>query len=367
MRTISRALVPCLVLAAVLAAVEWVVRATLPHVRPLEALVQEPRLLQELLGRATHRDLPERVQIFDADPLLFWRLKPNLRDVIWASTLVSTNSERLRYPRELAPRSPRRFRVVCLGDSVTFGYQIPRLARDEPIRRDARALSYTEVLERDLSDALPERDVEVVPMAVPGYSSYQGRAWLQRDIAVVQPDVVIVAFGWNDADLRGAPDVVTMPQGWHHVASRRVVLSSQALIRAAGLMRRVGRGGRTGGGVARVSAEEFVDNHRAITETARARGAAVLFIAPIYRDAVTDPTAAERIASYRRALERFARAADIPFVAVGALSETGAPHNEPLFYEEVHPNASGHQLLADAVFDTLWNTVLADAGGGDAR
>ena len=71
--------------------------------------------------------------IFEGDPLLLWRLKPNLDHTVWDFTVLSTNSEHLRSEqssRLLQSKQPGAIRIVCLGDSVTFGYRVPRcLAR----------------------------------------------------------------------------------------------------------------------------------------------------------------------------------------------------------------------------------------------
>src|SRR5467141_3543191 len=66
--------------------------------------------------------------IFEGDPLLLWRLKPNLDHVVWDFTVLSTNSEHLRdeqTSRQFNAKQPGTIRIVCLGDSVTFGYRVP--------------------------------------------------------------------------------------------------------------------------------------------------------------------------------------------------------------------------------------------------
>src|SRR5207244_4303724 len=71
---------------------------------------------------------------------------------------------------------------------------------------------------------------EVLPLAVPGYSSHQGLAWLRRDLAGLRPDLVTLCYGWNDVDHRSAADREAMPMDALHVASRRLVVHSQALL-----------------------------------------------------------------------------------------------------------------------------------------
>lgn len=77
------------------------------------------------------------------------------------------------------------FRVLCLGDSITFG--------DKLDEED----SFPAVLERLLQARWPDADVEVLNAGVPGYSSLQGVA-LWEKLRKYDPAVVVVAFGVND-------------------------------------------------------------------------------------------------------------------------------------------------------------------------
>jgi len=340
--------------------VELGARLLLPHAPALEALVAEPRALRGLLGDEARRDRSDRVRAFEADPVLFWRLRPGLRDVIWASTLVSTNARGYRYPREVGAKPRGGVRVLCVGDSVTFGYQVPLVHRDRPDDYDRSARAYPALLEAWLRERLPGRSVEVLPLAAPGYTSHQGRAWLARDLPVLEADAVVVAFGWNDADLRPLTDRVAMPGGWLHRLSRRVVLSSQALIHAANWLRRPG-GVEVGAAppemVPRVPREEYVENHLAMAQIAAGAGVPLLAVGPIYRDPVTAPETARRMAEHRSALRAALRSSGVPYVEVPELTEAGHPGNAPLFLEEVHPSPAGHARLAAAV-----ERGLADAG-----
>src|SRR5262245_26231957 len=98
---------PYVALLALLAAIEGGVRLLLPRVDPLEWLVAAPEQRAQIDDRRA-------VRIYDGDPRLFWRLRPNLDRVIWDLTLVSTNDQGLRYPRHLASKTPGAFRIVCL-------------------------------------------------------------------------------------------------------------------------------------------------------------------------------------------------------------------------------------------------------------
>src|SRR4030095_4208865 len=147
----------------ILVAVELITRATLPHISSLELFVSTP---QQRLHIADEK----QKTIFEGDPLRLWRLKPNLKNVVWDCTVLSTNAEGVRadYPTRTKPAGT--FRIVCLGDSVTFGYRVPPVWPEKPKDYNPDWQPYPMLLEKELRKANPRRGIEVFPMAVPGYT-----------------------------------------------------------------------------------------------------------------------------------------------------------------------------------------------------
>jgi lysophospholipase L1-like esterase len=84
-------------------------------------------------------------------------------------------------------RSPNSLRIICIGDSITFGYGLEN------------KYSYPRLLEDNLSQKLPFTKVEVINAGVPGYSSRQGIVWFDQELGNYNPDIIIVQFGFNDA------------------------------------------------------------------------------------------------------------------------------------------------------------------------
>ena len=337
---------PALTLLLLFGAVEGLLRARARWIEPLEFLVRDPHQAHNFTD-------DRRVGIFAADPLLFWRLQPDLDDVIWDFTLVSTNPSGLRHPRPVGAKPAGGRRVVCVGDSVTFGYRVPVVWAEDPDDYDRAAHPYPALLERRLRDANPGVPVEVLPLAVPGYSSHQGRLWLERQIAELRPELVTACFGWNDVSLRGAGDREAMPAGWPRPALRGLAIRSQAVMRLSLWARALGPRAAPASPVPRVSEQAFVRNHLAMARLAREHGARFLAIGTVYRDAFTFPEEALRIAGHRRALRRALAEAGLPYLEVETLTEAAHPATEALFGETIHPNARGHAVLAEALLGFL--------------
>jgi lysophospholipase L1-like esterase len=78
-------------------------------------------------------------------------------------------------------------RVLCVGDSVTFGYTVSGNAR-----------AYPAVLERLLRD----KDVacQVINGGMPRYRLHHMANLFQQKLPQIRPDVVVVLGGWNDVN-----------------------------------------------------------------------------------------------------------------------------------------------------------------------
>lgn len=295
--------------------------------------------------------------IFEGDPLLLWRLKPNLDHVVWDFTVLSTDSDHLRRldsHHQLKPKPPGTIRIVCLGDSVTFGYRVPAVWPEKPTEYDPEWLPYPMLLEKHLRAANPGRAIEVVTMAVPGYTSHQGLAWLRRDINRLEPDLITVSFGWNDVSFSDAPDRETIDTGWPAVGMRWLIDHSQAFAHATRWLRSHQKTPATiRRPVARVSEQEYLHNFEEFIRIARANGTRIIILAAPYRDQTTNPPEAALMEKYRAALRSLAQQNDVSFLDTLELTEAAYPSNEGWFGELIHPNHMGHRLIASELLKLL--------------
>jgi lysophospholipase L1-like esterase len=122
----------------------------------------------------------------------FPRVPASLRgNPLWS---VAINSQGFR-EREFSRQKPQSsFRVVCVGDSWTFGANV---GQDRAFPQRVAAL-----LQRDH----PGADFEVLNLGVMGYSSRQGLELMRRYVLDLQPDLLLIGFGMNDAIVSGWRD-----------------------------------------------------------------------------------------------------------------------------------------------------------------
>ena len=330
-----------------LLSVELVTRLTMTRVDSLDLFVNTVQQKMQIAS-------PQQSTIFEGDPLLLWRLKPNLDHVYWDFTSVSTNAQSIRADYPIGRKPAGTFRIVCLGDSVTFGYRVPPVWPEKPKDYNPEWQPYPMLLETELRKANPNRSIEVFPMAVPGYTSHQGLAWLRRDIGYLQPDMVIATFGWNDASLSDAPDRELIDTRWSSVTGRWLIDHSQAIAHVTRWMRsrkEVKPVVRTP--VPRVSQKEYVDNFNAIVRVAKDHGAAVIVIGAPYRDSVTNPAEAQLMTQYRAWLKSEMAKNQTPYLEILELTEAAGSVNQGFFGELIHPNHMGHRLMASELLELM--------------
>lgn len=351
------ALLVYLAFVLMLLAIETGTRLTMPHVSSLDLFVGTPQQKAQIAN-------PQQAGIFEGDPLLLWRLKPNLDHAVWDFTLLSTNAQSFRSDYPIRAKPPGAVRIICLGDSVTFGYRVPAIWPDKPRDYDPEWLPYPMLLEKLLRAANPDRKIEVIAMAAPGYTSHQGLAWLRRDIEKLQPDFLTASFGWNDVSFSDVPDREAIRTNWYAVAVRWLIDHSQAFAHATRWLRSKKQSSQPAAAtrpVPRVSQQEYLNNMLEITKLARGRGAGVVVMSAAYRDHVTNPPEAELMVRYRASLRSAMRQNQIPFLEIPELTEIAYPANEGWFGELIHPNHMGHRLIASELLKLFaTNRMLHD-------
>jgi len=260
--------------------------------------------------------------LFAPDPLLFWRLRPG---ATMSDEDIRINQDGLRGPK-LGMKRADTLRIVCLGDSTTFGFKV------------AEKESYPAQLARLLSE---NYSVEVLNAGVPGYSTLQGLRFLERDVLCLEPDVLVVGLGANDM-LDAA-----MPDGEQPVYHPLTFALRNWLLRRnlTGLLAGWFRGGRRERAeqATRVPELETTDNLRAIAAQAKAHGAEAFFFLPVFAG------------SADMLLHGVLPPEGAATIDVAAVFAVARARGAELFLgdDRLHPNPAGYRLLAQTVAEYL--------------
>jgi lysophospholipase L1-like esterase len=335
-------------------AIEGGVRFALPHIPTIKFYV----------SGYTHADNEDGAKIFEGDPLLGWRMKANLNRVWWEFTTFSTDNRHMRIPSEVQRNSGRRFRIVCLGNSVTFGYRVPVSFREAPQDFDHRAQPFPALLQERLLAEHPGQSIEVISMAVPGYSTYHGLNWLRREIGWLDPDLVVVHFGFNDSLLLPQEYEEAFPNEWYRVVARWAVAQSQAAIHFSRWFGAKISSPNPGGQIKLrpgVSSEDYVRNILSIAHLARENGAQTLVLGQVFQKPDPDSQHQILMQENRRLLSIACFKENVTYLEIRELTEKGYPTNQNLFGEPIHPNKFGHQLMADRIYECIgYNNMFSD-------
>jgi lysophospholipase L1-like esterase len=270
---------------------------------------------------------------FETDPDLFWKLPRKI-----------SNADRLMkaiHSDQPPPSRRAEKRVLVLGDSCS--------------RLSVRSPPYSALLEGHLLDD----GYEVLNASVPGYSSHQGLVWLRTQLLSLDPDVVVVYFGWNDHWR------VTGTTDREYATSRRPTR-----------LRLLELGGRRRAeSPLRVPLPQYRENLEAIVDESLAAGARVVLVAAPHRltgEATRrlvqtryllpseDPTALH--ARYLQVVRSFAGRDGVAVLAADKLLELFGSAQPLIMRDGIHLTDEGHTVLAAALA-----LVVLDGIGADGR
>jgi len=166
----------------------------------LDSREPPPRTTARIPGAAREQSLREDDPIpaddaVAADPWLLWRNRPSFERS--SAVIPSTGSAPARWTLRLNSSGFRgderaesagddRFRILCIGDSVTQGFNVDQHG------------DYPAVLAQLLHERYPRARFEVINAGVPEWSWIQGETFLLREGFALRLDLVVAAFGTAD-------------------------------------------------------------------------------------------------------------------------------------------------------------------------
>jgi len=305
-------------------------------------------------------------------PLLGWVLPPGL-EAYTIDAPVTVNAAGYRdddFPRA---KPAGEYRVLALGDSFTFALGV----RFEDL--------WVQQLELALGARVgPERSAQVVNAAVAGYNTRQELIVLESDGWSLDPDLVVVAFYWNDLvgndepipDLQTTPRIANAELTWergereqgHLIPAalrdrlRQSVLLYQATIRAKQVMAAFDPPAGAYATVQRALLEGDDDTlepyWRAtrerlleITASARRRGVpVVLMLFPMENEIKIDFPEMRMAETLREVWAP----TGMPFVDLtAAYRESLRGGANPFLPYDLHPNAHGMKIASDRLLEVI--------------
>lgn len=307
---------------------------------------------------------PGPIRLKDASPYIpdasLGQLHQSNFNGSWRGTHYQTNARGYRGPAHIDDSTPGLFRVLCVGDSLTYGAGV------------TDADSWPRLLEEHLAARLPEHEVQVINFGVAGWNSQHFlEAWRRYGVDLV-PDLVIL--GWSLNDLPGAaplledapfPEPTPSPALLAHIPRTALARHFRAEWRHRGREERWAE--------LQVSLDAALEPWRhggaadlrtqvatLVTEI-RASGAEPVILCHPYEFQVRS---ADADRSPERSLQMICKGLNTPYLPVARAFRSylaKSPKLHPALYlrgDLCHLNAEGHELIAEQLFLTLERAAL---------
>ena len=269
------------------------------------------------------------------DRELFWAPSPGFQDQFRGKE-ITINALGLRGHEIAIPKPTTKKRILCFGDSITFGYGVS----------DRESYPYL------LGELLSPRGAEVVNAGVTGYSSHQVLRLARRLARTLEPDIALFLVGWNDGTLRPVND---------QVYARRFRLSTAAdwisgysyvhgLLKTL-YLRSFEHEWETPPETPRVSLVDYGKNLAALVEEYRSRNIAPFFIDLPRRKRAGEETTGS---SYSEVLTEVGRRLSVPVIDPGDLGlKSPLDTNAHYFIDTLHLSPAGNAYLAERLVREL--------------
>ncbi len=286
------------------------------------------------------------------NPYLLWEYAPGMRDEFGIP--VHINQLGLRGPEPEQPKPKGIRRLLATGDSSVYGFGI----------EDGQAYVH-------VAADLLGKGIEGHNAAIPGYSTFQTLNLLELRALDLAPDVLVIGNLWSDNNFDSFVDrdllsaYSSFEGGWAGRARRwlnhsatfrlldyrlRVESGAQAEARKVGWT--VGKGQQ--GGQRRVEVNDYARNLQAMVDLAHAHSAEVIFVLLASQDDLAEAHGEPPAwALYRQIMRETAARVGAPVVEVPGLFQASGEGRDALFIDEMHPTATGHRLIGEALAASL--------------
>lgn len=309
-------------------------------------------------------------QTVEFDRSVFWKFKPN--QMLDAKGVylkpVRINNYGFRGPDFQMEKRPGSYRIICLGDSVTFGWSA---GEDE---------TYPARLEKILQEKYPGCKIQVLNLGVTGYTSFQGKELFFTFAQKLEPDLVITSFGANDRYPALLSDQEHYDLGWWQANRMDLILRHSQVYKLlkAGViyLKRRGQGlslnpqTYLSGLKRKVSEREYGANIKMIKDECGRIGCGLILLNDDFPGLAVDPAfdALKDIAGKYNAKfpadwqkwdslkvnQAVSARLGLPLIDLRRLfTESEAESDNGLMVDQGHPNKSGHEIIALSLQKTI--------------
>jgi lysophospholipase L1-like esterase len=298
---------------------------------------------------------------YKKDAELFWRIRPNqtIKGEFFVDGIYKINSKGYREREFSAEKDPDLTRIICVGNSCTFGWKV-NLEQ-----------TYPKILEKLLNQNLPQPKFEVIDAGMTGYSTFQGVRFLKREILGFHPDIIIFSYGWNDMcpSEREDKDQKFPPQwilnlddflsGSRFYSFLKFEIMNLLKSKQPQDEKKL---------VYRVSIKDYQENLKELEKIAQGSGIKVFFLSiPVSSAKVfigPGKTSKPHIANkhYNKALRETTSEIGVPLIDVALLFEDRGDLYDKGREEYIHYNAKGHQVVAEAIYKYFQEEGIAQPG-----
>ncbi len=298
---------------------------------------------------------------YKKDAELFWRIRPNqtIKGEFFVDGIYKINSKGYREREFSAEKDPDLTRIICVGNSCTFGWKV-NLEQ-----------TYPKILEKLLNQNLPQPKFEVIDAGMTGYSTFQGLRFLKREILGFHPDIIIFSYGWNDMcpSEREDKDQKFPPQWILNLDDflSRSRFYSFLKFEIMNLLKS-NQPQDEKKLVYRVSIKDYQENLKELEKIAQGSGIKVFFLSiPVSSAKVflgPGKTSKPHIANkhYNKALRETTSEIGVPLIDVALLFEDRSDLYDKGREEYIHYNAKGHQVVAEAIYKYFQEEGIAQPG-----
>lgn len=262
----------------------------------------------------------------------------------------------------------KHFRIVCMGDSCTLGWDVA----------DQKTFCFQ--LRHFLQSKIRKK-VETINAGVMGYTSFQGLHQLRTRVLELHPDLIVVSYNWNDhspaISLRGMeytsesqpdnelPKTDSMYRMAENLSSLRSFQLVQWILSSAtdrvdsqpsaaeedpefeltAIPQKL-----------RVPLPYFTQNLAEIIDTAKEKGIQLVLMTQPYQPPRQSDSYkqffVDKQEEYNAAMQKVAERKQVPFIDMKPVFESAGTPGQ-LFVSRVHPTERGHRAIAEALADKI--------------